>query len=135
MAYTKNLSSVSSPPSAFLLIKLETSYSVELTFKNKEDWKCSGFDTYHRLYYRFNQNLNGEIIGNNTTDNIDISLINLKGWIIRYWAYKFCKDKMHDQIEDFFLKDCDTVNDSNELDLIMYELDNKILQRCRAIIF
>ena len=72
---------------------------------------------------------------NNTTDNIDISLINLKGWIIRYWAYKFCKDKMHDQIEDFFLKDCDTVNDSNELDLIMYELDNKILQRCRAIIF
>ena len=104
-------------------------------YKNKEDWKCSGFDTYHRLYYRFNQNLNGEIIGNNTTDNIDISLINLKGWIIRYWAYKFCKDKMHDQIEDFFLKDCDTVNDSNELDLIMYELDNKILQRCRAIIF
>lgn len=104
-------------------------------YKNKEDWKCSGFDAYHRLYYGFYQNPNSKHLSNKTIDDIDISLINLRGWIIRYWAYKFCKDKMHDQIEDFFIKDTDALDDVNELENLMNELDSRILQRCRAIIY
>lgn len=102
-------------------------------YKSKDDWKYNGFDIYHRLYYRFNQVINSTNLGNKSTDNVDMSLINLRGWIVRYWAYKFLKDKMHDKIEEFFLKDDDTVNDSQALWDKIIELDNRILQRCKSI--
>ena len=49
-------------------------------YKNKEDWKCSGYYAYH----------------DNTL------LINLRGWIIRYLAYKICKDKLKEEVEGLF---------------------------------
>ena len=102
-------------------------------YKSKVDWKYNGFDIYHRLYYGFNQVRNSTNLSNRSTDNVDMSLINLRGWIVRYWAYKFFKDKMHDKIEGLFLKEDDTVNDSQALWDKIIELDNRILQRCKSI--
>lgn len=94
-------------------------------YKNKEDWKCSGYYAYHARYNWF---CNSNNISQNRSVDYNTLLINLRGWIIRYLAYKICKDKLKEEVEGLFIGDSSIIRSEQELSNTIVTLDGKLLK-------
>ena len=94
-------------------------------YKNKCDWEFCGVEVFQIIYKRVHIVRQVNKIESNNANNL---LYSLRGWIIRYLAYKVCKDKWGEETEEVFLRDNSNIKDEQELGDTMINLDGKILK-------
>ena len=94
-------------------------------YKNKYDWEFCGAEVFQIIYKRVHIVRQVNKIESNNTNNL---LYSLRGWLIRYLAYKVCKDKWEEKVEELFLEDNQKIKNEQVLSNTMINLDGKILE-------